>query len=115
MQIFFAQYFDITEEGNWEGNSIPRIIMQKSSLSNLLKISEDKLSESLSNSRTKVKKYRASRIPPGTDDKVIVSWNGLMISSLAKASSVLGKKEYFDAADKAVDFITKKCLKRMEH
>jgi uncharacterized protein YyaL (SSP411 family) len=108
----FAQYFDITEEGNWEGNSIPRIIMQKSSLSNLLKISEDKLSESLSNSRTKVKKYRASRIPPGTDDKVIVSWNGLMISSLAKASSVLGKKEYFDAADKAVDFITKKMSKK---
>ena len=108
----FAQYFDITEEGNWEGNSIPRIIMQKSSLSNLLKISEDKLSDSLSNSRTKVKKYRASRIPPGTDDKVIVSWNGLMISSLAQASSVLGKKEYFNAADKAVDFITKKMSKK---
>ena len=108
----FAQYFDITEEGNWEGNSIPRIIMQKSSLSNLLNISEGKLSDSLSNSRTKVKKYRASRIPPGTDDKVIVSWNGLMISSLAKASSVLGKKEYFDAADKAVDFITQKMSKK---
>ena len=108
----FAQYFDITEEGNWEGNSIPRIIMQKSSLSNLLKISEEKLSDSLSTSRTKVKKSRASRIPPGTDDKVIVSWNGLMISSLAKASSVLGKKEYFDAADKAVDFINKKMSKK---
>ena len=108
----FAQYFDITEEGNWEGNSIPRIIMKKSSLSNFLKIPEDKLNESLSNSRIKVKDYRNSRIPPGTDDKVIVSWNGLMISSLAKASSVLGKKEYFDAADKAVDFITQKMSKK---
>ena len=108
----FAQYFDITEEGNWEGNSIPRIIMKKSSLSNFLKIPEDKMNESLSNSRIKVKDYRNSRIPPGTDDKVIVSWNGLMISSLAKASSVLGKKEYFDAADKAVDFITKKMSKK---
>ena len=108
----FAQYFDITEEGNWEGNSIPRIIMKKSSLSNFLKIPEDKMNESLSNSRIKVKDYRNSRIPPGTDDKVIVSWNGLMISSLAKASSVLGKKEYFDAADKAVDFITQKMSKK---
>ena len=86
----FAQYFDITEEGNWEGNSIPRIIMKKSSLSNFLKIPEDKMNESLSKSRIKVKEHRTSRIPPGTDDKVIVSWNGLMISSLAKASSVLG-------------------------
>ena len=108
----FAQYFDITEEGNWEGYSIPRIIMKKSSLSNFLKIPEDKMNESLSNSRIKVKDYRNSRIPPGTDDKVIVSWNGLMISSLAKASSVLGKKEYFDAADKAVDFITQKMSKK---
>ena len=108
----FAQYFDITEEGNWEGNSIPRIIMKKSSLSNFLKIPEDKMNESLSNSRIKVKEHRTSRIPPGTDDKVIVSWNGLMISSLAKASSVLGKKEYFDAADKAVDFIIKKMSKK---
>ena len=107
----FAQYFDITEEGNWEGNSIPRIIMKKSSLSNFLKIPKDDMNESLSNSRIKVKQYRASRIPPGTDDKVIVSWNGLMISSLAKASSVLGKKEYFNVADKAVNFIIQKMSK----
>ena len=108
----FAQYYDITEEGNWEGNSIPRIIMKKSSLSNYLKIPEDKMNESLSNSRIKVKEHRNSRIPPGTDDKVIVSWNGLMISSLAKASSVLGKKEYFDTAAKAVDFIIQKMSKK---
>ena len=108
----FAQYFDITDEGNWEGNSIPRIIMKKSSLSNFLKIPKDKMDESLSSSRIKVKQHRASRIPPGTDDKVIVSWNGLMISSLAKASFVLGKKEYFDVADKAVDFIIQKMSKK---
>ena len=108
----FAQYYDITEEGNWEGNSIPRIIMKKSSLSNYLKIPEDKMNESLSNSRIKVKEHRNSRISPGTDDKVIVSWNGLMISSLAKASSVLGKKEYFDTAAKAVDFIIQKMSKK---
>jgi hypothetical protein len=104
----FAQYFDITEEGNWEGNSIPRIIMKKSSLSNFLKIPEDKMNESLSSSRLKVKEYRNSRIPPGTDDKVIVSWNALMISSLAKVSYALGKKEYFDLADKAVTFIVER-------
>lgn len=107
----FAQYYDITEEGNWEGNSIPRIIMKKSSLSTYLKIPEDKLNQSLSKSRIKVKEYRNSRIPPDTDDKVIVSWNGLMISSLAKAYSVLGQREFLDAAAKAVDFITQKMSK----
>ena len=107
----FNQYFDITVEGNWEGNSIPRIIMRKSSLSNFLKISEDEINESLMRSRLKVKEHRASRIPPGTDDKVIVSWNALMISSLAKVSYALGKKEYFDTADKAVTFIVEKMSK----
>ena len=104
----FNQYFDITEEGNWEGNSIPHIIMKKSSLSNFLKIPENEMLESLASSRLKVKEHRASRIPPGTDDKVIVSWNALMISSLAKVSYALGKKEYFDAADKAVTFIVER-------
>ena len=58
-----------------------------------------------------MKEHRASRIPPGTDDKVIVSWNALMISSLAKVSYALGKKEYFDAADKAVTFIVERMSK----
>jgi uncharacterized protein YyaL (SSP411 family) len=104
----FNQYFDITEEGNWEGNSIPRIIMKKLSLSKFLKISENEMVESLERSRLKVKEHRNSRIPPGTDDKIIVSWNALMISSLAKVSYALGKKEYFDAADKAVTFIVER-------
>ena len=108
----FNQYFDITEEGNWEGNSIPHIIMNKLSLSNLLKISEDKIIKSLECSRLKVKEHRNTRIPPGTDDKVIVSWNALMISSLAKVSYALGKEEYFDVADKAVAFITEKMSKK---
>ena len=108
----FSQYFDITEEGNWEGNSIPHIVMKKSSLSNLLKIREEDIIESLEHSRIKMKEHRASRIPPGTDDKIIVSWNALMISSLAKVSYALGKKEYFDAADKAVTFITERMSKK---
>ena len=108
----FSQYFDITEKGNWEGNSIPHIVMKKSSLSNLLKIREEDIIESLERSRIKMKEHRASRIPPGTDDKVIVSWNALMISSLAKVSYALGKKEYFDAADKAVTFITERMSKK---
>jgi hypothetical protein len=108
----FSQYFDITEEGNWEGNSIPHIVMKKLSLSNLLKITEEEIIESLERSRVKIKEHRASRIPPGTDDKIIVSWNALMISSLAKVSYALGKKEYFDAADKAVTFITERMSKK---
>ena len=107
----FNQYYDISKTGNWEGNSIPNIIMKKSSLSTLLKIPENEISSSLEKSRLAIKEHRKSRIAPGTDDKIIVSWNGLMISSLAKVSAFLDDKEYFEIADRAVSFIVDKMSK----
>ena len=107
----FNQYYDISKTGNWEGNSIPNVIMKKSSLSTLLKIPESDISLSLEKSRLAIKKHRKSRIAPGTDDKIIVSWNGLMISSLAKVSAFLDDKEYFEIADRAVSFIVDKMSK----
>ena len=107
----FNQYYDISKTGNWEGNSIPNIIMKKSSLSTLLKIPENEISSSLEKSRLAIKEHRRSRIAPGTDDKIIVSWNGLMISSLAKVSAFLDDKEYFEIADRAVSFIVDKMSK----
>ena len=107
----FNQFYDISKTGNWEGNSIPNIIMKKSSLSTLLKIPESEISSSLEKSRQAIKEHRKSRIAPGTDDKIIVSWNGLMISSLAKVSAFLGDKEYFEIADRAVSFIVDKMSK----
>jgi len=108
----FNQYYDISKTGNWEGNSIPNIIMKKSSLSTLLKIPENEIASSLEKSRLVIKEHRNSRIAPGTDDKIIVSWNGLMISSLAKVSAFLDDKEYFEIADKAVSFIVDKMSKK---
>ena len=85
--------------------------MKKSSLSTLLKIPESEISSSLEKSRLTIKEHRKSRIAPGTDDKIIVSWNGLMISSLAKVSAFLDDKEYFEVADRAVSFIVDKMSK----
>ena len=107
----FNQYYDISKTGNWEGNSIPNVIMKRSSLSTLLKIPESQISSSLEKSRLAIKEHRKSRIAPGTDDKIIVSWNGLMISSLAKVSAFLDDKEYFEIADRAVSFIVDKMSK----
>ena len=107
----FNQYYDISKAGNWEGNSIPNVIMKRSSLSTLLKIPESQISSSLERSRLAIKEHRKSRIAPGTDDKIIVSWNGLMISSLAKVSAFLDDKEYFEIADRAVSFIVDKMSK----
>ena len=48
---------------------------------------------------------REARVHPGLDDKVLVSWNGLMIDALAQAAGVLDEPRYLAAAQRAADFI----------
>jgi uncharacterized protein YyaL (SSP411 family) len=50
-------------------------------------------------------KVRSQRIRPHLDDKILTSWNALMISAFAKAAQVLEDPDYLDAAENAVDFI----------
>jgi uncharacterized protein YyaL (SSP411 family) len=52
---------------------------------------------------------RDKRVHPGTDDKVLVSWNGLMISALACSATALGEQRFLSAAQRAADF----CLTTM--
>jgi len=56
-------------------------------------------------SRQKLFAYRERRVHPGKDDKVLTSWNGLMIAALAKAAKALDKPQYAEAAERAADFL----------
>jgi len=59
----------------------------------------------LESARSKLLAAREQRVWPGRDDKVLVSWNGLMIAGLARAARALDRPELADAATRAVDFI----------
>jgi len=94
----FCNYYDITSEGNFEGKNIP----------NLIKISKDvslQEKEHLNFCRQKLFDYREQRIHPYKDDKILTSWNGLMIAALSFGSRVLGNENYLRCAEKAVNFI----------
>ena len=93
---YFNEYFDINISGNFEGKSIPNLI--KNSNFNKENSRIDKL-------REKLLEYRGSRMKLHKDDKILTSWNGLMIAALAKAYKVLDDKIYFEYAKKAVNFI----------
>jgi uncharacterized protein YyaL (SSP411 family) len=49
--------------------------------------------------------YRERRIRPGRDDKILVSWNALMIEGMARAAVVFGRADWLESAARAVDFI----------
>ena len=76
-----------------------------------LDMSEENLSEIIQGSKTKLYMERKKRIAPSRDDKVIVSWNGLMLSALSEASIILGRNDFLDAAEKNAEFIVNEMYK----
>ena len=68
----------------------------------------EEISGMLAESRASLLAARGKRPRPHLDDKVLVSWNGLMISALARAASVLGDAEYLRASEKSAEFILNK-------
>jgi uncharacterized protein YyaL (SSP411 family) len=71
----------------------------------VLDVDPDELTATLSHCRQKLWAAREQRAKPGRDDKILVAWNGWMISALAMAAQVLGEPRYADAAVRAADFI----------
>ena len=71
-----------------------------------LAIAGDGTAAALSDStRKKLFESRRERVRPLKDDKILTSWNGLMIAALARAGGVLGEASYLEAAERAADFI----------
>ncbi len=108
----FCRFYDIRPGGNFEaGNSIPHIVEDPAEFAKKAGIQEAALKQSLEQGREKLFQVREKRIHPLKDDKVLASWNGLMIAALAKGYQAFGKPAYKEAACKAIDFILKKLVK----
>jgi len=75
-------------------------------------LSEAQIRRVLAESKLKLLNIRDLRPHPHLDDKILASWNGLMISALAKGGAVLGNKRYLDAAKRAAGFVRGMLLKK---
>jgi uncharacterized protein YyaL (SSP411 family) len=93
----FSKVYDVTEPGNWEGtNILNRLISGEA---------PPAVEERLKEMRERLLAYRATRVRPGLDDKVLADWNGLMIAALVRAAPLLDHPEWVDLARKAYGFI----------
>jgi len=103
----FCKYYNITLEGNFEKKNIPNLISE-----DLLEIEENKiLKNKLDKLRAKLFNEREKRVHPYKDDKILTSWNGLMIAALSYGGRILKNNSYIEAAKRAVNFIFRNLIR----
>ncbi len=86
---FFEAAYGITARGNWEGHTVLQRAIDDASLAARFKVDLESVPVKLADSHSRLLSVRASRIRPGTDDKVLTSWNGLMLATMAEAARAL--------------------------
>ncbi|MCA2003900.1 MAG: thioredoxin domain-containing protein [Candidatus Nitrosotenuis sp.] len=106
----FCFYFDVTDGGNFEGKSILNNNVNVSTVAFQFGITPDEVRHIVSEAERKLLTLRSNRIRPGLDDKILTSWNALMVSALVKGYRVTDDITYFDAATKCVNFVEQNML-----
>lgn len=95
----FNKYYHITRKGNFEGANIPNRLHMDGNTDH------EFLDEEINELNKKVYEYRLKRYPLHKDDKILTSWNGIMIAAFSYAYKVLKDERYISVAKKAENFI----------
>lgn len=103
-----SEYFAVSEKGNFDHEtnnlsvpvSLEEFCQQK-------KLGKAEFSEKIESAMVKLFAYRAKRVRPSLDDKVLTAWNGLMIGVMADAGRVFDEPVFIEAARKSADFVLK--------
>jgi uncharacterized protein YyaL (SSP411 family) len=89
----FMTAYGVTAQGNFEGRNILEFVGHM--------IQREELAEA----RRKLFEAREGRVHPGRDEKVLTSWNGLMLAAFAEAARVLKRDDYRQVAERNADFL----------
>jgi uncharacterized protein len=102
----FSMRYGITIGGNFEGRrSLPHVAKTVEEVARALQLDPRKLEETFHRGREALYRAREERVKPFRDEKILASWNGLMISALARGAQVLDDSRYLEAAERAAKFI----------
>jgi len=101
----FCGYYGVTSGGNFEGKNILHVPQADEAQAKKRGLEVEALRSRLAGMREKLLAKRAGRVRPGKDDKVLTSWNGLMISAFARGAQVLEEKRFGRIAAEAAAFV----------
>jgi uncharacterized protein YyaL (SSP411 family) len=102
-----CDYYGVTNNGNFDGKNILYIKGTIKGLAEKYDKTQEDIERIVEDASLKLFNFRRKRIEPGKDEKILTSWNGLMISAFAKGYRVTGDLKYLGVAKNAIEFIEK--------
>ncbi|MCC6763334.1 MAG: thioredoxin domain-containing protein [Deltaproteobacteria bacterium] len=100
-----CRLYDVTPGGNFEHKNILHRTLDTEPMARLFGRSVEAVAHAVAKARTALRTARSRRVPPARDEKILTSWNALMIGAFAEAAKVLGDVRYREAAERAVRFV----------
>lgn len=98
-------HFGIDEDGNFEGKTILSVVRPIAALADQLATPESDVASTIARAKALLLAARETRVRPGRDEKVIASWNGLMLKAFATAGIALNRPDLLAAAERNADFV----------
>jgi uncharacterized protein YyaL (SSP411 family) len=108
----FNEFYEVKRSGNWEHKN--NILHRKSSNEKVAKkfdLTADQLSKKIDDAKIILMSARGERIRPGLDDKILTSWNALMLKGYTDAYRAFGNEEYLESAIRNANFLVKNSIK----
>ncbi len=94
----FCAIYNVTKTGNWEGKNILNKKENEDAVAKQYNISKENLSKKINEAKQKLLKVRNNRIRPRTDDKILLAWNAMLITSFCDCYAAINKMAFKDAA-----------------
>jgi uncharacterized protein YyaL (SSP411 family) len=110
----FCLYFDVTDGGNFEGQTILHNSINASAVAFQFGKTEQEIKDIIKECSKKLFEVRSKRVAPGRDEKILTSWNALMISAFAKGFRISRQPGFLQAAENCAKFIEEKLTKNGE-
>jgi uncharacterized protein len=101
----FCAFYDITPQGNFEGNCILHTDADIDEQARLLGVTAQRMQAAVEDGRRRLFEARTWRVTPDRDDKVLVAWNGMMISAMARGYQAFGEASWLNSAQVAAQFV----------
>ncbi|MBC7867157.1 MAG: thioredoxin domain-containing protein, partial [Gloeobacteraceae cyanobacterium ES-bin-316] len=104
----FCDFYDVKEGGNWEGKNILNIKIPVDEFVAKNNLDIEEFEQKIAACKLRLIAARNQRTRPGTDDKILLNSNALLLTAFCKAYAALGEEAYKTAAVELYIFIDEK-------